>query len=55
MKVTLPDGSPLELPDGATGTDAARAIGEGQARFTVSVTRRGGAARRESVSLRVGS
>ena len=23
MKVTLPDGSPLELPDGATGTDAA--------------------------------
>ena len=29
MKVTLPDDSPLELPDGATGTDAARAIGEG--------------------------
>ena len=23
MKVTLPDGSPLELPDGATGADAA--------------------------------
>ena len=29
MKVSLPDGSPLELPDGATGADAARAIGAG--------------------------
>src|SRR3954447_16670821 len=29
MKVTLPDGSPLELPDGATGADAAAAIGPG--------------------------
>jgi threonyl-tRNA synthetase len=27
MNVTLPDGSPLELPDGATALDAARAIG----------------------------
>ncbi len=27
MNVTLPDGSALELPDGATGLDAARAIG----------------------------
>jgi threonyl-tRNA synthetase len=27
MKVVLPDGSELELPDGATGLDAARAIG----------------------------
>ena len=27
MKVILPDGSELELPDGATGLDAARAIG----------------------------
>jgi threonyl-tRNA synthetase len=27
VKVILPDGSPLELPDGATGLDAARAIG----------------------------
>jgi threonyl-tRNA synthetase len=27
MKVTLPDGAELELPDGATGLDAARAIG----------------------------
>ncbi len=27
VHVTLPDGSPLQLPDGATGLDAARAIG----------------------------
>ena len=27
MKVVLPDNSELELPDGATGLDAARAIG----------------------------
>src|SRR5512133_1714604 len=27
MNVVLPDGSSLELPDGATGLDAARAIG----------------------------
>ncbi|MEZ5101499.1 MAG: threonine--tRNA ligase [Thermoleophilia bacterium] len=27
MQVILPDGSPLELPDGASGLDAARAIG----------------------------
>src|SRR6059058_3364738 len=27
MKVLLPDGKELELPDGATGLDAARAIG----------------------------
>ena len=31
MEVKLPDGSPLELSDGATGADAARAIGEGLA------------------------
>jgi threonyl-tRNA synthetase len=37
MKVTLPDGSPLELPDGATGADAARAIGEGLARAALGV------------------
>ena len=28
MRVTLPDGNRLELEDGATGADAARAIGE---------------------------
>ena len=31
MKVTLPDGTELELSEGATGADAARAIGEGLA------------------------
>jgi threonyl-tRNA synthetase len=37
MKVTLPDGSPLELQDGATGADAARAIGEGLARAALGL------------------
>ena len=37
MKVTLPDDSPLELPDGATGADAARTIGEGLARAALGV------------------
>ena len=37
MQVTLPDGSPLELPDGATGADAARAIGPGLARAALAV------------------
>src|SRR5918992_3335367 len=32
MKVHLPDGTQLELDDGASGADAARAIGEGLAR-----------------------
>ena len=32
MKVILPDGTELELADGATGADAARAIGAGLAR-----------------------
>jgi threonyl-tRNA synthetase len=35
MKVLLPDASELELPDGATGLDAARAIGPGLARDAV--------------------
>jgi threonyl-tRNA synthetase len=44
MTVRLPDGSSLELEDGATGADAARAIGEGLARAAlgVRVTRDGG-------------
>jgi threonyl-tRNA synthetase len=44
MTVTLPDGTTLELEDGATGADAARAIGEGLARAAlgVRVTRDGG-------------
>ncbi|MGE5635755.1 MAG: TGS domain-containing protein [Nocardioidaceae bacterium] len=44
MRVWLPDGSPLELADGATGGDAARTIGAGLARAAlgVRVTRDGG-------------
>ena len=41
MKVTLPDGKELELRDGATGTDAARAIGEGLARAALAVKQNG--------------
>ena len=37
MQVVLPDESKLELPDGATGLDAARAIGERLARDAVLV------------------
>jgi threonyl-tRNA synthetase len=37
MDVTLPDGSRLELPDGATGHDAAAAIGPGLAKAAVAV------------------
>jgi threonyl-tRNA synthetase len=41
MKVTLPDGTPLELSEGATGADAARAIGEGLARAALGVRQNG--------------
>jgi threonyl-tRNA synthetase len=37
MKVFLPDGTELELPDGATGADAAAAIGAGLARVALAV------------------
>jgi threonyl-tRNA synthetase len=37
MKVTLPDGKELELQNGATGADAARAIGEGLARAALAI------------------
>ncbi|MDQ5808193.1 MAG: threonine--tRNA ligase [Actinomycetota bacterium] len=37
MTVFLPDGTPLELDDGASGADAARAIGEGLARAALAV------------------
>jgi len=37
VTVTLPDGTPLELPDGATGHDAAAAIGPGLAKAAVAV------------------
>jgi threonyl-tRNA synthetase len=36
MNVTLPDGSPLELPEGATAADAAQAIGPRLAKATVA-------------------
>jgi threonyl-tRNA synthetase len=41
MRVTLPDGSPLELPEGATGADAAAAIGPGLARAALAVKQDG--------------
>ena len=37
MKVLLPDGTELQLEDGATGADAARAIGEGLARAALGI------------------
>ena len=37
MTVTLPDGNTLELPDGATGADAAAAIGPGLARAALAI------------------
>ena len=37
MKVHLPDGTELQLEDGATGADAARAIGEGLARAALGI------------------
>src|SRR5262252_10151440 len=41
MNVVLPDGSELELPDGATGLDAARAIGPKLAEQAVLVRSNG--------------
>ena len=37
MKVTLPDGRSLELPDGATGADLAAEIGPGLAKAALAV------------------
>src|SRR5215207_4711462 len=37
MKVYLPDGTELELEDGASGADAARAIGEGLVRAALGI------------------
>jgi threonyl-tRNA synthetase len=39
--VTLPDGTPLELPDGATGADAAAAIGPGLAKAALAIEQDG--------------
>jgi len=41
MTVTLPDGTPLELPEGATGADAAAAIGPGLAKAALAVVQDG--------------
>src|SRR5438094_7193228 len=41
MKVLLPDNSELELPDGATGLDAARAIGPRLAEQAVLIRQNG--------------
>ena len=41
MIVTLPDGTPLELAEGATGADAAAAIGPGLARAALAVEQEG--------------
>ena len=41
MRVILPDGKNLELPDGATGLDAARAIGPKLAEQAVLVRANG--------------
>ncbi|HEX4345104.1 MAG TPA: threonine--tRNA ligase [Solirubrobacteraceae bacterium] len=41
MNVTLPDGTELELADGATGADAAAAIGAGLARAALAVKQNG--------------
>ena len=38
LTVTLPDGNELELPDGATGADAAAAIGPGLARAALAIS-----------------
>src|SRR5215468_2637322 len=37
ITVVLPDGGPLELPDGATGADAAAAIGPGLAKAALAI------------------
>jgi threonyl-tRNA synthetase len=37
MKVFLPDGTELQLEDGSSGADAARAIGEGLARAALGI------------------
>ena len=41
VNVTLPDGTELELADGATGADAAAAIGAGLARAALAVRQNG--------------
>src|SRR3954452_16899738 len=45
VNVFLPDGTELELEDGATGADAAAAIGEGLARAAIAISIDGGEVR----------
>ena len=52
MKVTLPDGTELELDDGATGADAAAAIGPGLARAALAVRVNGEVARPRAAAAR---
>jgi threonyl-tRNA synthetase len=49
VTVTLPDGNALELPDGATGADAAAAIGPGLARAALAIEVRSAADREGEV------
>ena len=53
ITVKLPDGTPLELPEGASGADAAGAIGPGLAKAALAV-RAGGELRDLSAALRDG-
>jgi threonyl-tRNA synthetase len=55
--VTLPDGKCLDLPDGATGADAAAAIGPGLARaaLAIALTPPGGDAQARAPESRVAS
>jgi threonyl-tRNA synthetase len=53
MRVNLPDGTQLELPEGATGADAAAAIGSGLARAALAL-REDGALRDLDAPLRDG-
>jgi threonyl-tRNA synthetase len=41
MRIPLPDGNALDLPDGATGADAAAAIGPGLAKAALAVRQNG--------------
>src|ERR671931_79283 len=53
VTVKLPDGSDLELPDGATGADAAQAIGPGLSKAALAI-RSDGDIRDLSAQLRDG-
>src|SRR6201995_1750385 len=50
MRVTLPDGSHRDLPDGATGADLAADIGPGLARAALAVRVLDGAERRDGTA-----